>query len=229
MCGRFTLSRSGRELADHFELGRVPELEARYNIAPTQDVSAVRAHENGERTLDALRWGLIPHWAKDAKMGSRMINARAEGAAERPAYRDALRERRCIVAADGFYEWASPRERGARRAHLFRVRGGQVFGIAGLWERWRDPDGETVLTCTLLTTEANASVRPLHDRMPVLLEPRDYGLWLDPGVRDPDRVLPLLVPCPPDWLHSTPVGPHVNDARFDDPVCVEPAPPEAPA
>lgn len=222
MCGRFTLSTSGRELATHFGLAETPDLPPRYNIAPTQDVAVVRAGEDGQNRLDRVRWGLIPSWAKDAGIGQRTINARAETVAEKPAYRAAFRRRRCLVPADGFYEWSG--EKGRRQAHWFARSGGEVFAIAGLWERWRDParDDEEVLSCTLLTTEANATMRPFHHRMPVILAPREYARWLDPEVDDAEEISGLLVPCPPDWLTPTPVGSAVNDARNDTPACVEP-------
>jgi len=234
VCGRFTLTASARDVARHFELAEIPALEARYNIAPAQPVPAVRAGRDGGRRLDLLTWGLVPHWARDPAIGYRTINARAETAARKPAFREALRRRRCLVAADGFYEWTGPR--GARRPTWFRRPDGGVFAIAGLWERWRpQADAEASqerVTCTLLTTEANAAVRPFHDRMPVLLDPRDYDRWLDPDARDAAEVSALLVPAPPDALEARPVSSRVNDARREGPACVEPpeqtAPPQAP-
>lgn len=225
MCGRFTLASTAEDLARKFELEEAVELgAARFNIAPTQPVASVRADRDGRRALSLQRWGLIPYWAKDPRIGNRMINARAESAADKPAYRDALRRRRCLVAADGFYEWGG--KGAARRAHHVTMREGEPFGIAALWERWRDPEGQWIESCVLMTTEANACVRPIHERMPVILDPRDYGRWLDPGERDAARVLPLLVPCPPDWLVATAVGRQVNDPSYDDPSCIAPVQPE---
>jgi putative SOS response-associated peptidase YedK len=221
VCARFTLTRSGRELARHFELPEVTELAPRYNVAPSQEVAAVREEPGLGRALRPLRWGLVPAWAESAAAGVRMVNARAESVAERPAYREALRLRRCIVPADGFYEWGGPE----RRPHLFRVRGGELFGLAGLWERWRDPaDGGVLESCVLLTVEANARVRRVHDRMPVILSPRDYGRWLDPAPREPRELRGLLAPCPPEWLDATLVGDRVNQPGNDDPGCIEPQP-----
>jgi putative SOS response-associated peptidase YedK len=223
VCGRFTLTRSGRELAQAFALEESPAAAARFNIAPTQEVLAVRQEESGRR-IASLRWGLVPHWASDPTIGNRMINARSETVSEKRAYRDAFRRRRCLVAADGFYEWAAGRS--PRIPHLFRVRRGGIFGIAGLWESWSDPAGGRLESCTLLTTDANAAVRPLHDRMPVILDPDAYDAWLSPETADLDALRGLLAPCPADWLESTPVCTRINDPRNDDPACLEPPPPE---
>jgi putative SOS response-associated peptidase YedK len=225
MCGRFTLRRPGGEVARHFELSEVPELAPRCNIAPGQDVPVVRAQASGVRTLDALRWGLVPPWVRDPRIGSRMINARSESAARRPAFAPALRARRCLVPADGFFEWA---KRGAeRRAFHVRLRGDGLFGMAGLWEAWHGPGGEIVESCAILTTDSNAELRPLHDRMPVLLAPADYARWLDPELHDPEALRPLLRPFPDDALELVAVGPRVNRVEFDDPACLAPAEPPA--
>lgn len=226
VCGRFTLTSSGEALAAHFETtdsgpdAGVPSVVARYNIAPSQPVAAARLDHAGARAWAELRWGLIPHWAKDPSIGNRLINARSETVADKPAFRAALRSRRCLVAADGFYEWSG--SKGARVPRWFRVQGGEPFAIAALWETWTEPSGLELESCTLLTTEANAHIRRYHHRMPVILPPRDYGRWLNPSL-DLDAVLALLVPCPPDWLSSTAVGPTVNDARHEGPECIVPA------
>jgi putative SOS response-associated peptidase YedK len=217
MCGRFTLTSSGEQLARHFELDRTPELEPRYNIAPTQDVPVIRSGEGGN-SLSLLRWGLVPFWAKDLSIGNRMINARAESAAEKPAFRNALRERRCIVPADGFYEWAG--KRGQRQPYLFQLGDGEIFGIAGLWEHWKGPD-RAVQSCTLITTEANSAISPIHHRMPAILGSGDYRRWLDPDLRDASQVLGLLAPCPPDWIRVRRVSHSVNDPRNEGPACVD--------
>lgn len=221
MCGRFTLTSAREDLVKRFDLDELPELAPRFNIAPTQDVAVVRADVEGVRHLSMLRWGLIPFWAKDPKIGNRMINARAESVADKPAYRDCLRFRRCLVPASGFYEWGG--KGAARRPYLYGIAEGGVFGIAGLWDRWRAQDGERTQSCTLITTEANSLVRPIHDRMPVILHPRDFQAWLDPENRETDWVRSLLVPCPPDWLTATAVSQHVNNVDNDDPACIEPA------
>ncbi len=231
MCGRFTLTSSAQEVARLFELDDSPDLRARYNIAPGQTIAVLRPDDEQGRALAWHRWGLVPSWAKDPSVGHRMINARAETAAEKPSFRSAFRRRRCLIPADGFYEWSGPRQ--ARRAHWFRV-GGGVFAFAGLFEHWvapprESPDEEAtgeppeeLWTCTILTTEANAVVRPYHDRMPVILEPRDHVAWLDPGNDDRDALAALLVPSPPDRMEVIDVGSRVNDVRHDDAECIAP-------
>jgi putative SOS response-associated peptidase YedK len=218
------LTRSAAEIAEAFELETTLELAARYNIAPSQPIAAVRVQQ-AERELTMLHWGLIPSWAREKAIGNRMINARSETAAEKPAFRAAMRQRRCIVPADGFYEWqgAGGKSGTPKVPHLFRRQGGAPLAIAGLYEEWTDHgSGEVVESCSLLTTEANATVRPVHHRMPVLLERHDFSLWLDPEVTDTDRVQGLLVPCAPDRLEAIVVSTHVNDPRNEDPVCIEP-------
>jgi putative SOS response-associated peptidase YedK len=221
MCGRITLQSSGRELASHFELDPqvpVPELAPRYNIAPSQDIATVRQDRDGRRVLSFERWGLVPHWAKEPSIGNRLINARAETLDEKPAFREALRRRRCIVPVDGFFEWSG---RGAERCpYLFRRDDRVLLGIAGLYERWLGEGGEVIDSCTLITTEANQTIRAFHDRMPAILPPESYGRWLDRGLQEADEVLPLLAPCPPDWLASHPVSTRINDPRNDDPECL---------
>jgi putative SOS response-associated peptidase YedK len=219
MCGRFTLKTLPQLLAEHFALGDIPALAPRYNIAPSQEIAVVRLQE-GQRRLDLLRWGLVPSWSKDASIGSRLINARSETAGEKPAFRAALRSRRCLVPADGFYEW---QVRGGRKQpHLIQRRDGGPFAFAGLWERWRGTEGTEIASCTLLTTEANELVRPIHDRMPVILDPRDYEAWLDSEVNTPARVASLLRPSSAAEMVAIPVGLWVNDPRHDDPRCVDP-------
>jgi putative SOS response-associated peptidase YedK len=215
MCGRYTLKTRAGALAEHFDLPEVPVLTPRYNIAPSQPVAVVR----GGPELAQMRWGLIPAWADDPAIGHRMINARAETVAERPAFRAAFRRRRCLVLADGFYEWQ--RQDGRKQPFYFRLRDGGPFAFAGLWERWEKGD-EPIESCTLLTTEANAVVDPVHDRMPVVLDPGDYRRWLDPRVDRPDELQPLLRPYPAAQMVAHPVGLLVNDPRRDEPRCIEP-------
>jgi putative SOS response-associated peptidase YedK len=186
-------------------------------VAPTQPVLAVRQGAVGREAV-ALRWGLIPSWSKETR-GSGLINARSETAAYKPAFRSAFRKRRCLVPADGFYEWeALP---GRKQPFLFRRPDGGSFAIAGLWENWMAPDGRAIETCALLTTEANAVVRPVHDRMPVLVGPADFDRWLTPDTT-PTEMLTLLRPAPDDALTALAVGPLVNSARHEGPGCVEP-------
>ena len=184
-------------------------------------MAVVRADEERRRHLSLQHWGLIPFWAKDRSVGSRMINARCETAAEKPAFREALRQRRCLVPASGFYEWTG--RRGARRPHYLSPPGDGLFAMAGLWERWRDEAGQVLESCTVLTADANRVVARLHDRMPVILDPKDYEAWLDPFPREPAELVPLLRTCPDDWLAVREVSDRVNDVRFDDAACLEPA------
>jgi putative SOS response-associated peptidase YedK len=237
MCGRMVLTRSASELAAEFSLAEIAELMPRYNIAPSQPIGVIRVDAEGQRDLSLLHWGLIPSWAKDRAIGNRMINARAETAAEKPSFRTALRRRRCIVPADGFYEWqqvaaesaagaeakGGKKPKPARIPHLFKRPDGASLAIAGLWETWTDREtGEHVESCTLLTTEANALVRPIHHRMPVILESPDWALWLDPRETEAEAVLGLLVPASPDRLNHYAVSSHVNDPRNEDPSCIVP-------
>ncbi len=221
MCGRFTLTTTAEDLANCFELSQPLGLAPRYNIAPTQQVAAVRAvvEDGGERRLLLLRWGLVPSWARDLRVGNRMINARAETASQKPAFRSAFRARRCLVPADGFFEW---RRRGKQRQpHYIQMRDGRPFAFAGLWERWVDPEtGQVVESCTLLTTTPNELVETIHDRMPVILQPGDYDRWLDPQVNDPAQLEPLLRPFPADEMTAFPVSTRVNSPRNDDPACI---------
>lgn len=226
MCGRFTLTSTPERLALRFGLREVPDLSPRFNIAPAQDVATIRAEPEGARVLEPRRWGLIPPWAKDPKVGIRMINARAETAAERPAYRKAFRLRRCLVPADGFYEWAGTSQ--ARQPYHIGVNDGSPFAMAGLWERWSSPGGLVIESCTLLTTRANERIAPLHDRMPVILDPQDYARWLDPESRDVDGLLDLLRPFASDRMTLHPVSSRVNNPRYDDPTCAQPVPESQP-
>jgi putative SOS response-associated peptidase YedK len=231
MCGRFTLRTPATVLIEHFDLDvrgdrQLPLFGARYNIAPTQDVLVVRADaSDARRTAGMLRWGLLPSWSKGAAgAGPPMINARAETLAERPAFRTALRSRRCLVPADGFYEWqkAPGGGKGKKQPYYIRRPDGGPFAFAGLWETWIDPAAPlTIESCTIVTTEANAALRELHERMPVVLAPADYALWLDPGVAEPGQLQHLLAPCGVEELVAEPVTTHVNRVANDDPRCIE--------
>lgn len=223
MCGRFTLRAPASVIAEQFSLFDLPSLSPRYNIAPTQTVAVVR--QVGEpggagRELVNLRWGLIPHWAKDPAIGNKMINARSESVAEKPAYRTALRRRRCLVVADGFYEWRPAGRR--KQPYFMHMKGDRPFGFAGLWETWEGPENSYIESCTIITTDANALMAPIHDRMPVIVEPEDYDLWLDISVQDPPRFLPLLRPYQGDLLVAEPVGTRVNSPANDDAACIAP-------
>ncbi len=216
MCGRYLLALEPETFSAAFEVeisSRLRELGARYNIAPTQDVPIVRGTAAGGRELVLARWGLIPGWAKDAEIGNRMINARAETLTEKPAFRAAYRARRCVVPSSGFYEW---QRRGGRTKQPYLVRrgDGRPMGYAGLWESWSDPEsGEVVVSFTIVTCAPNELMAELHDRMPVILAPEDYGRWLDPAAPEADA---LLRPCPSEWLETLPVSTRVNSPRNDD-------------
>jgi putative SOS response-associated peptidase YedK len=216
MCGRFLLMTSGRDVAEEFSLADFPELFPRYNIAPTQAVLAVRAAVAG-REGALLRWGLVPSWARDTKQAP--INARAETAADKPMFRAALRKRRCLIPADGFYEWVALAGEKRKQPHCFRPRDGRPWAFAGLWERWEGPEG-VVESCAILTTEANELVRPVHERMPVILPAQHWPAWLDPAAQDAAAVVPLLRPYPADAMRAYPVGPLVNNPRNDGPGCL---------
>jgi putative SOS response-associated peptidase YedK len=223
VCGRFTLFSSEETLARTFGVGAVPALPARYNIAPAQSVAVVRVNpDRRERESVLLRWGLIPFWAKDPAIGNRLINARAETAAGRPAFRAAFRHRRCLVPVDGFYEWRK-REGGRKQPFFVRMHDGKPFGLAGLWERWEGGEGGVRESCTVLTTDANAVVAPIHGRMPVIVRPDSFDLWLDPSVRRPDLLKPLLRPYPAAEMVAYPVDERVNNPRIDDESLIKPA------
>ena len=222
MCGRFTLATAPEIVAEFFELTAVPDLSPRYNIAPTQSAPAILlTPELAQRVFRPLRWGLIPGWAKDPTIGNRMINARAETAAEKPAFRSAFRQRRCLVVSDGFYEWK--KGPGRKQPFYIRMRDDRPFAFAGLWEHWEADDGTGIDSCALLTTQPNNVLRPIHDRMPVILDRANYDLWLDPTMADVDRLKPLLCPYRAEEMKVYPVGTWVNSPTRDDPACIEPA------
>jgi putative SOS response-associated peptidase YedK len=219
MCGRFTLRAMPQLVAAQFGLSEIPLFEPHYNIAPTQLVLAVRADQTGNREAAQLRWGLIPSWADDPAIGNRMINARSETVASKPAFRHAFRHKRCLVVADGFYEWKATG--GKKQPFYIRMRDERPFGFAGLWESWNKGE-QPVESCTILTTEANNLMRPLHDRMPVILDSKDYGVWLDTAMQEPKTLEPLLGPCRAEEMTAYPVSTLVNSPRNDSARCVEP-------
>ena len=243
MCGRFTLRAPASVIAEQFALFEVPPFTARFNIAPTQPVPVIRMRigpsaaltpgpspATGEgrdrkdsatlgRELVWLRWGLVPGWANDPAIGSRLINARAETAAEKPAFRTALRQRRCLVAADGFYEWQQAGR--TKQPYFIHFCDDRPFALAALWDAWEGADHARLETCTLLTTGPNDLLRPIHDRMPAILPPQAYCCWLDPAVQDPRQLSPLLVPYPSDQMEAYRVGSLVNSPSHDAPGCIE--------
>ena len=223
MCGRFTRSASATTLVQQFDLVSIPTWSPRYNISPTQEVLAVvGTTATAKRQAPLLRWGLIRMWAEEPAVGSRMINARAETVASKPAFRRAFKGLRCLVLADGFYEWQKQDRR--KQPFCIRLRSGQPFAFAGLWERWAPQDGQPLDSCTIITTVANDLIQPLHIRMPVILPPRDCGLWLDPDVQDPERLQPLLHPYAADQMVAFPVSTQVNSPANDTSECIAPLP-----
>jgi len=224
VCGRYALIEPAPWL--HELLGKDPglELRPRYNIAPGQEVAAIRLPSTeASGGLALLRWGLVPRWAKAPTIGAGLINARADSAAEKPAFRDAFRARRCLIPADGFYEWAV---RGSvRQPYFIHLEENRPFCFAGLWERWAGPDGSEIASCAILTTEANRFLRNIHPRMPVILPRLAFASWLAPGERNPGLLKALLRPFPGDEMIARAVGNRVNHPRNDDPSCLEARPP----
>jgi putative SOS response-associated peptidase YedK len=223
MCGRFTLHASPEAVADLLELAAPPILAPRYNIAPTQPVGIVRVEgRGGPRRWALVHWGLIPAWSKDPGIGARMINARAETVAEKPSFRAAWRRRRCLVPADGFYEW----QRGEKGKQPFYIRRPDqaLFAFAGLWERWVGADGSELESCTVLTTEPNALMAAIHNRMPVILEPADFADWLGHGgdatPQELEKLQHLLRPYPAELLEAVPVSRYVNNPRHEGAACI---------
>ena len=214
MCGRYSLIADLGELARRFEFdGDWLKFEAAYNVAPTQDVLTVVGGD--ARRGGFMRWGLIPHWAKDASIGSRMINARAETVAEKPVFRDTLRRRRCLVLADGFYEWQ--RAGGLKRPMRIVMRSAEPFAFAGLWSVWRNPDGNRISSCAIITTAANELLKPIHDRMPVILPRELEGLWLDRSIDDPGALCSVLTPYADVRMEAYEVSTLVNSAANNSP------------
>lgn len=226
MCGRFALDTPSETLGDLFEVDAAPSMRPRYNIAPTQPVAVVRRAPAGGREMLLVHWGLIPSWSKTPEVGSRMINARSETVAEKPAFRGAFKRRRCLVPTDGFYEWQRL-ERG-KQPYYIQMSQGAPFAFAGLWELWEGPDGTAIESCAILTTEANALVRPIHNRMPVIIDPEDYQRWLETEIPETDTLAQLMGPCPEGRLSAIPVSPWVNNPKNDDPRCLEPFEPSLP-
>lgn len=227
MCGRFTLTVDLEAVLDLIP-GLKPKFErwpgARYNVAPTQPVPTVL--NDGDRALTLSRWGLIPFWAKEASIGNRMINARAESVHEKPAFRAAFRKQRCLIVADGFYEWTEVPGQRRKQPMYIRLKSGEPFAFAGLWDRWRDPeqgeDAAPIISCTIITTEPNELAAQYHNRMPVILHRDDYEAWIDPGEHPPERLLPLLQPFPADLMEAFPVSTRVNTPANDDATLVQP-------
>jgi putative SOS response-associated peptidase YedK len=221
MCGRFSQTASPDIIAEQFQVSDLPLFQPRYNIAPSQPVVAIRIDpDTTTRTLVLLRWGLIPSWAKDPKIGNQCINAKAETVAEKPSFRSAFKKRRCLVIATGFYEW-QVQER-TKQPMWIRLRSKRPFAFAGLWEHWTPTDGEPLETCTIITTEPNDLMASIHNRMPVILAPASYDQWLDPTFQQAEPLKALLRPYSSEELTVHPVSTLVNNPRHDAPQCLEP-------
>ena len=220
MCGRFALKTPPRSIQEHFHLPETIHLSPRYNIAPSQAIAAVR-HLPGKpfRQLDMLHWGLIPHWSKDMKIGNKMINARAETLAQKPSFHTPFKKRRCLIIADGFYEWKHSGK--AKQPIYVHMKNGAIFGFAGLWDSWHNADGSSVESCTIITTSPNELIREIHDRMPVILPPEQYETWLQDST--PEHFLQqLLMPYPADAMEAYRVSSVVNSPKNDTPACIKP-------
>jgi putative SOS response-associated peptidase YedK len=218
MCGRYRLSRTDKQIAEHFDTSDEVEWSPRYNITPAQRVCVVRQNpERPVRQLSIIRWGLIPFWAKDANVGYKMINARAETVAEKPAYRESFKTRRCLIPADGFYEWNKVGK--VKQPYHFGMQDDSLFAFAGIWDRWKNPQGEIIETCSILTTTPNVLLADVHDRMPVIMPVEHYDLWLDPGFKNTDDLKGLLRPYEPSLMRRYPVSTRVNLVKNDDQEC----------
>lgn len=215
MCGRY-VSKIDADVERHFNLTKVSFDFSSYNVAPGRNVPVVRGAESGERELVLMRWGLIPHWAKEERIGYKMINARAETAASKPAFRQPFKRHRCLIPANGFYEWRKTQS--GKMPYYIRLKDESVMGFAGLWDIWEKPGGERIESCTIITTAANAVIQPLHDRMPLIVAPEDYGVWLTVNIDGASDV--LGVPSSAQ-LEAYPVSTRVNKPANDDPGCIE--------
>ena len=223
MCGRYELHSSPAAIALAFGLAHPPYVDPHYNIAPTNDVPIVRTGNDGQRELVRMRWGLVPRWAKDPSIGARMINARGETLAEKQSFRTAYRRHRCLLPADGFYEWRAvahvPGDTPRRQPQHIGMADGSLFGLAGIYERWLSEEGEVLDSCAIVTTDANALLMPIHDRMPLIVAPGHYARWLDPANAD---VADLIAPYPSEAMAYYPVSTRVNSVRHDDASLIEP-------
>jgi putative SOS response-associated peptidase YedK len=222
MCGRCKLSRRKQIIEEHFEaVSSEEDWNPRFNIAPTQPVAVIRQNpKEPVRHLSLMRWGLIPSWSKDSSGAARMINTRSETAATLPAFRGAMKSRRCLIPADGFYEWK--RDGKTKQPFCFEINEGELFAFAGIWDRWKDPSEQWVKSCSILTTTPNAVTQAVHDRTPVILEPDSYDLWLDPGMRDTSTVSDLLKPLDARSMRCYPISTRINHVANDDAECSAP-------
>jgi putative SOS response-associated peptidase YedK len=229
MCGRYRLSKTEKYLLEKFGVrpGGDFEYVPRYNIAPTQQVPVIRQdRKEPVRVISMMRWGLVPYWAKDISIGNKMINARAESCTEKPSFKESLSKRRCLIPADGFYEWRkSGSGRGkTKQPFLFTMQDESAFAFAGLWDKWKSPEGKVIETCSIITTEPNELTQGVHDRMPVILPAEQYELWLDPGFSNADELSAMLRPFDSKQMKKTPVSDRVNSPENDDEECTKEVP-----
>jgi putative SOS response-associated peptidase YedK len=224
MCGRYKLSRRKQLVEEYFDCVSEQDWAPRFNIAPTQPIPVIRQHpKEPVRKLSLMKWGLVPSWAKDPSVGASMINARSETAGTKPAFRDAPKFRRCLIPADGFYEWQKTGK--TKQPYCFEVNESELFAFAGLWDRWKDATGNWIKTCSILTTTPNAVTAAIHDRMPVILDPDNYDLWLDPGMNDAAAASDLLKPFVARLMRCYPVSNRINHVANDDEECSRPVEP----
>lgn len=222
MCGRFTITADPAAIKEAFPWVKVPpEMQPRYNVAPSQPVAVIP--NDGKDKIDYFNWGLIPSWAKDPKIGNRMINARGETLAEKPSFRAAYKRRRCLIIADGFYEWAKNPGQKSKTPHYIQLESQEPFGMAGLWEVWFSADGSEIRSCTIITTSPNEKISKLHNRMPVILPISAYSKWLEREDQNPEQLNSLLVPYPAEEMVHHAVSTTVNNPRNDDVECIQPA------
>ncbi len=220
MCGRFVLTTDADSLRQQFQVADVAPVVSRYNIAPTQEIAAICQTGDGYRHLKTVRWGLIPHWAKDITIGNKLINARSETVADKPSFRQPIRYHRCLIPASGFIEWLRQPD-GSRQPSYIQRKDGELLAMAGIWDAWKGSD-QVIASGTILTTAANSLVATLHDRMPVLLSPSECDQWLDRDITDPQQLKGIYTPYPADPLQATPISSLINNPRHDSPDCLEP-------
>ncbi|MEM8780386.1 MAG: SOS response-associated peptidase [Cyanobacteria bacterium P01_G01_bin.49] len=219
MCGRFTLTCDAVRITVFFQLATVPKLRPRYNIAPSQLIATIVQQEQEAKQLRLMKWGLIPGWAKDPKIGHRLINARAETLSEKPSFRSAFKRRRCLIVADGFYEWQQTKT--GKQPYYIQFKNQQLFAFAGLWEIWHSEKNEEIESCSIITTKANELIKPIHHRMPVILSPNTYSQWLDPTVTSIDKVQSFLAPYDSADMEVYQVSEKVNRSTYDQPDCFQ--------
>jgi putative SOS response-associated peptidase YedK len=221
MCGRFALHDDPLKIAEYFKAKSIDDFKPSFNIAPSSRIVTVTASDEHQRQLNTMRWGLIPSWSKDASIGNKLTNARAETVAEKPSFRSAFKTRRCIIPANGFYEWKL--SEGKKQPWYISLKNEELLAMAGLWESWRSSEGEIISTCCVITTDANELMRPIHDRMPVLLDRHEWDVWLSPSEFSPEKLLPLLKPHAPECMQAWPVTRDLNRVGLrDDEVLIEP-------